>query len=487
LFKAILVITVLLAVDVASAKKWRNRESALFQGLKYHIPDYQSYSPAAPAPAQWFQQTVDHYDPLNNATFQQLYYVNETYWRPDGPVFILLGGEGPLKPDAVSDHFVIATYAAKFGALIVAVEHRFYGQSMPAPNLSTQNLRLLSSQQALADYALFQQFIVGSYNLTEENKWISFGGSYSGSLSAWYRSKYPTLIEGSIATSAPVRAKLDFPEYFEVVQRSIGPVCAARVQNVTDLVTGMLTSDDGRKQLQTIFTTCDPIVSTDDVATFMSSLTDGICEIVQYNRDNNNYLPFDIPTMCGILLKGTTNEEMLASFANFTMIFNQFSGENCTWTNYDGMIEEMQDTDPTSPSAAGRSWTWQTCTEFGYFQTGEGDNQPFSDTISLEWYLRQCNDIFGLPLVPKIEAINAIYGSIDLKSSKIVFPNGSIDPWHMLGILVQECKSEPSKLMNGTAHCADLYPPAASDVPDLTAIRSEEVTLIAEWLERKCA
>ena len=27
-----------------------------------------------------------------------------------------------------------------------------------------------------------------------------------------------------------------------------------------------------------------------------------------------------------------------------------------------------EDTDPNSPYAAGRSWTWQTCIEYGYFQ-----------------------------------------------------------------------------------------------------------------------
>ena len=32
-------------------------------------------------------------------TYQQRYYVNEEYWKkPDGPVFIFIGGEGELSP-----------------------------------------------------------------------------------------------------------------------------------------------------------------------------------------------------------------------------------------------------------------------------------------------------------------------------------------------------------------------------------------------------
>jgi len=273
------------------------------------------------------------------------------------------------------------------------------------------------------------------------------------------------------------------------VQDSLGPNCSAQVRRATDIITNMLQNSTGREQLQQLFTTCDPIVSDNDVATFMSSLSEGICGVVQYNNDNNNYNPFNIDMMCSILT-GTTDNEVLQSFINLTNIFNAFYGENCTETSYDEMIEEMQDVDPTSDVVAARSWTWQTCTEYGYFQTGDASDQPFSNTITLEYFLQQCNDIFGFPFTPNIAATIANFGGKNLTETRVVLPNGSIDPWHILGITTEPLKCDQKdvavRFMTGTAHCADLYPPTPNDLPDLTNTRKVELEHISKWVSSEC-
>jgi len=57
-------------------------------------------------------------------------------------------------------------------------------------------LKYLSSEQALADLATFREAMVKQFALSDRNKWISFGGSYPGALSAWFRYKYPHLVHG---------------------------------------------------------------------------------------------------------------------------------------------------------------------------------------------------------------------------------------------------------------------------------------------------
>jgi pimeloyl-ACP methyl ester carboxylesterase len=71
-------------------------------------------------------------------------------------------------------------------------------------------LRYLSSEQALADLAYFIEAMTVKYEVPEGTKWIAFGGSYSGSLAAWLRAKYPHLVHAAVSASAPLLAKADF-------------------------------------------------------------------------------------------------------------------------------------------------------------------------------------------------------------------------------------------------------------------------------------
>lgn len=57
-------------------------------------------------------------------------------------------------------------------------------------------LQYLTSEQALADFARFIDYLRTDWFPGKKVPVISFGGSYGGMLSAWFRMKYPNAVQG---------------------------------------------------------------------------------------------------------------------------------------------------------------------------------------------------------------------------------------------------------------------------------------------------
>merc|ERR1712137_1398502 len=250
----------------------------------------------SPIPEYYYKsQTLDHFNHQDQRVWSQRYFRNDSFWAPEqnGPVFIQIGGEGAISSAYVIDDFEMVVYAQHHAALVVAVEHRFYGKSQPFSNISTSNLQYLSSQQALADVAQFIQWMIETWDgVTEDTQFVTFGCSYPGNLAAWFQMKYPQHTSGSVAGSAPVHAVLDFFQYLDVVDESLtsftGVQCDARIANATQQIQSMLQSSSGQDQLQKDFDTCSPLDNPMDISTFMSDLMGVWMSTVQYNDEHGN-------------------------------------------------------------------------------------------------------------------------------------------------------------------------------------------------------
>ena len=56
--------------------------------------------------------------------------MNDTFYKPGGPVFLQIGGEGTANPIwMVTGAWV--TYGQQYHAMLIQVEHRYYGKSHP--------------------------------------------------------------------------------------------------------------------------------------------------------------------------------------------------------------------------------------------------------------------------------------------------------------------------------------------------------------------
>ena len=115
---------------------------------------------------------VDNFDFSNNATFQQKVLSYKAWWTSGGPILFFFGGEGSVTTfynasGAVFEH------AEVLGALVVFLEHRYYGDSSPSTNL-----RGLTVDQALADTAWFISGLRSRLNCQERQcPVITLGGS----------------------------------------------------------------------------------------------------------------------------------------------------------------------------------------------------------------------------------------------------------------------------------------------------------------------
>ncbi|ESO86391.1 hypothetical protein LOTGIDRAFT_195134 [Lottia gigantea] len=444
----------------------------------------------------WVTQRQDHFNDANTKTWQQKYYVNDQYYRKGGPVFLMLGGEGPLGPTWMVDGAWI-DYAQAYNAMLFSIEHRYYGKSHPTPDMSTENLQYLSSEQALADSAYFIQYCKYKFEL-QDNKWISFGGSYSGSLSAWLRLKYPHLIDGAVATSAPLLAVIDFKEYLDVTQASLattGSGCNEGIEEATTAVEKLLQTEDGRGQLKKMFKLCDDIDIENklDIANLFSNLANNFEEVVQYNKDNRGFeggvgANITLDVLCDIMTD-TSRGLALQRYADVNSLMLSTYSEKCLDFLYYNMIEEMRISDwNKTDSPGGRQWVYQTCTEFGFFQTSDLVEQPFGQRFPLSFWVQQCKDIYGYRfnadlINAGINRTNTNYGAKNIKASRIVFPNGSIDQWHALGKLDNLPAGSTAIFINGTAHCANMYPAAPTDIPELTQTRMTIQKLIGAWIQ----
>ncbi|KAH7698744.1 serine protease F56F10.1 [Aphelenchoides avenae] len=202
---------------------------------------------------RWFDQKLDHFDPANNVTWKQRYWKVTEHSQPDGPHFLCIGGEDD-ETDAGACVYAIFEYAQELNATVWTLEHRFYGASQPFPDLSTENLRYLSSAQAVEDLAYFIRVQNEKANITDP-KWVLFGGSYPGSLALWARQLHPGLTVGAVGSSAPMEPIVDFYEYAQVAEeayRRVDPECPQRFREAFVEFEKNLYSSDGRARIREV-------------------------------------------------------------------------------------------------------------------------------------------------------------------------------------------------------------------------------------------
>ncbi|MFH4978675.1 hypothetical protein AB6A40_005384 [Gnathostoma spinigerum] len=203
-----------------------------------------------------FTQTLDHFNNSNTKTWEQHYVINEKYHNSGGRAILFLTAQHSSPNELIyEEKYPVVMYAKEVNATLFMLEHRYFGSSQPFKSLTEENLKYLTSRQAVEDVATFIPFANKEHKLGEKTKWVVIGGSYAGNLAAWVRQMHPELIAGAVASSAPIKIALDIPDYLaglEAVLRKEKDCTAKLGESLAHAA--MLSCDaEGRAELSKVF------------------------------------------------------------------------------------------------------------------------------------------------------------------------------------------------------------------------------------------
>lgn len=465
----------------------------------------------------WFNQRVDHFSarspPGNVYTYQQRYLVYDAYFNPNqGAIFFYNGNEGVVTLYA-NNTGLMWENAAAFGALIVFAEHRYYGQSTPqvftAPG--ALDYTYLSSQQALADYAVLIRAIKDQYGPALPV--ITFGGSYGGVLAAMFRAKYPGTVDGAIAASAPLRAfpgqlpTWDSSMYYAVITRNAGAAggssdnCAANIRGLWSQLFTDGASAAGRARLSSAFQTCSPLQTMDDAlalafyirGSFDSMSMGNYPYPSSYITGGSVVLPaFPVRQACSYLSTplnpATQTAQLYAAVAQAIGVIN-----NASSATVPPITCNLISPNPYSHPSYQNDGLWdiQRCVELQpdstWFSTNGQTDMFWPLPMNLSFTTTHCAAAWGITSPIDYNWMSTAY---DLPSfhgvSNIIFTNGDYDPWGGGGILQSPAPERDLLSFNISqgAHHLDLFFSNPADPPELTAVRQTQVSYIGKWISQ---
>ncbi|XP_067103073.1 lysosomal Pro-X carboxypeptidase isoform X1 [Osmerus mordax] len=442
----------------------------------------------------YYEQKIDHFGFLEDGTFKQRYLVSEQHWlHKGGPILFYTGNEGDITWFCNNTGFMWDV-AEELGAMLVFAEHRYYGESMPFGVDSysdSKHLNYLTSEQALADFAVLIRELKRTVVGAEESPVIAIGGSYGGMLSAWMRMKYPNVVVGflvvysrALAASAPI---WQFPNmvpcgnFYKIVTEDFarsGLKCDVNIRRSWKAIDNISSTDDGLQWLSREFSLCFPLKKQDS-AGFKSWLQETWVNLamVDYPYEANFLQPlprWPIQVVCKYLhLDATVSDyQLLQGISQAVKVYYNYTG-NTACLN-------------TSQTATGNlgliGWYYQACTEMvmpmctdgvqDMFEPQEWNFQAFSD---------ECNNLFGVR--PRLDWAHIVYGGFDISShSNIVFSNGGLDPWSGGGVTQSISASLVAIVIPDGAHHLDLRFNNEYDPQSVLSARALEVDYFKHWI-----
>ncbi|KAG9456275.1 hypothetical protein H6P81_000783 [Aristolochia fimbriata] len=447
--------------------------------------------PKIPYETHYFPQLLDHFTfrPQSSKIFYQKYLVNSTYWTGGphnrAPIFVYTGNEGDIEWFAANTGFML-DIAPKFRALVVFIEHRFYGESLPfgkESSRSAKNLGYLNSQQALADYAVLIRSL--KHNLSAEaSPVVVFGGSYGGMLAAWFRLKYPHIAIGALASSAPI-LQFDnitpWTSFYDAVSKDFkdtSPSCFNVIKGSWDELQAVSAQTEGLVELSRSFRTCKNLQSVYSARNWLWSAF-VYTAMVDYPTKAKFMMPlpaYPIQEMCNIIDKSSPEVSNLSKVFSAASLYYNFS-----------RTEKCFDIEDGTSGHGLEGWDWQACTEMVMPMSCSNESMFPPSTFDYKYFAQICMRRYGVK--PRPHWITTEFGGNRITQvlkkfgSNIIFSNGLRDPWSRGSVLTSISSSIVALVTEQGAHHLDLRHATKEDPEWLIKQRRQEVEIIQRWID----
>lgn len=193
---------------------------------------------------------------------------------------------------------------------------------------------------------------------------------------------------------------LSISEYFEVVEASLAThstACVKAFKNAFSELNTLIKQSSNHQMLADKLKLCNytdgSLDNMNNLMSFYEAMADNIAGVVQYNRDNSDHSKLNIDNVCDIMVDQSLGVPYERYIKVNEMIMNSTSTV-CTDFKYSEIIRKLQEVEWSNSME--RQWTYQTCTEFGYYQTSSQTNSLFGeDHFPLQLFLQTCRDVYG--------------------------------------------------------------------------------------------
>uniref|UniRef100_A0A6Q2ZG94 Dipeptidyl-peptidase 7 n=1 Tax=Esox lucius TaxID=8010 RepID=A0A6Q2ZG94_ESOLU len=440
---------------------------------------------------KYFPQILDHfnYNSMGNGTFDQRYLITDEYWkRGYGPIFFYTGNEGDIWEFALNSGF-ITELAAQQRALVIFAEHRYYGKSLPfgEDSFNIPEVGLLTVEQALADYAIMITELKGQLGASACPV-IVFGGSYGGMLSVYMRLRYPNIVAGALAASAPILSTAGMGEpkqFFQDVTsdfENYAPECGDAVRGAFQRLQDLARVEDYRR-IQSAFSLCQTPSSDKDTRQLNGFLRNAFTLMAMLDYPYSTHFMGNMPANpVKVPLSGR-----LLAFDPCCMIRPRGIVYNSTGdlTCFDLYTLYVECADPTGCGLGFNSlaWDYQACTEIEMcFESNNVTDMfpvmPFT-VKSREQY---CSKRWGV--IPRLGWLKTqFWGDALSTASNIIFSNGDLDPWANGGVRKSLSSSLIAINISEGAHHLDLRGANDADPASVIKARKMESDTIAQWVK----